>query len=149
MGFAGRRLHAALVLVAFDGTAVFRQIAGGAHHPAHGGDEIGAGRGPDRFGGLVGIDTADLILVEEILDRAFVLQQHEAAVVEREAVRDRARVAHRHPVGRIGPGVHLHARRDEAAVDRGPIGQKVVDLGLDGPDLRGRLTHALSSAAPA
>ncbi len=132
MGLAGRRLHAAVVGVgAFALLLEFRDVAGVADHPSAGGDEAGAGQAHDLARHFVLVKKVDLVLVVEVLHRSGAVGEHEAVGVQREVALDRPAVAHLHLERAIAAGVDLHARGDEAPVDRRP-GQEIVDLGLDG-----------------
>ncbi len=130
MRLAGRRLHAAAMGIAGRLALVLRQIARGAHHPAHRRDAAGAGEGLHGLRHLVRIDALDLVLVEEVLHRALVREELEAVAVEREAIGDGPAVAHANDVRLIAARVVLDTGRDEAAVHEG-TGRHIDDLGFD------------------
>jgi hypothetical protein len=81
-----------------------------ADHPAAIRYQFRAGQISDDGEHLVGINGIDLLLVEEIADRAFVFRQDEALAIEVERVAYRPAIVNVDPVTLVYASVHFGSR---------------------------------------
>ena len=71
-------LHSARMFVAHFPVLIGIELAGSAHHPAHGRHPIRAGELPDGIGHFIRVDGADFFPVAEVAHRASMRSQFEA-----------------------------------------------------------------------